>query len=470
MKLFSFEDEMTQDIETAEGGDTVEAAVNEAVVEAEQEHPDEEIVAVDNAIEAGDDLEHVEEFVEKQEEQGGMDEDTAEAVKIAVEAIARRVGYNPKNIYQLYATESFASSSSRKVNTQLAMEGIKDFLKNLWEKIKAFAMKIWDKIKEFWDKHFSTVGRLVKKLEALGEKIAESSGNRKDTGGKDIKAPSDIARAFKTSGTLSISDVREYMTDVKGFVEGIKAQSTTGINTVLSKVDEQIKEITDKYEKVGTDSYGKSKEEIREAFSKIDEEFKSGEISKALNVNAVKYVFGDNASFTGGEEVVIPKVVGGKKLVVEADETRITLTLQSIDESSDASLDMVIASKKDLADLNRDMTKMLNTYLYLKDNVNKVNDTVNKFIKNADKKIKEVSTAFATFEVKAAKGKKAESVVEGNIQAAMEKSLSKQLHTFSRISNFYANVFRMAKTIVISTVQAGVRYITFTLKQYKSAE
>jgi hypothetical protein len=52
----------------------------------------------------------------------------------------------------------------------------------------------------------------------------------------------------------------------------------------------------------------------------------------------------------------------------------------------------------------------------------------------------------------------------------MEKSLSKQVHIFSRVSTFYANVFRMAKTITISTVQAGVRYIVFTLKQYKAAE
>jgi hypothetical protein len=463
MKLFSFEDEMSHDIEAGEGGDTVEAAVNEAVVEAEQEHPDEEIVAVDNAIEAGDDLEHVEEFVEKQEEQGGMDEDTAEAVKIAVEAIARRVGYNPKNIYQLYATESFASSSSRRVNTQLAMEGIKDFLKNLWEKIKAFAMKIWGKLKEFWDKHFSTVGRLVKKLEALSERIADSSGTRKDTGGKDIKAPSDIARAFRTTSTLSVADVKEYVKEAGDFVTKIKGRVTSSLGNVLSKVDSEMANIVVKYDSVVSSDTHKTKDEIQSELNKIDEEFRNGNISKETNVEVAKTVLEVSSITADKENVIIPKVVGGKKLVVEVDETRINLTLTSGDEASDASLDMVIASKKDLADLNRDMTKMLNNYLYLKDNVNKVNDLMNKFIKDADKKVKDVATVIGKTAAGSDDRKKL-------VIAGLEKSLSKHIHIFSRVSNFYANVFRMTKTIVISTVQAGVRYITFTLKQYKSAE
>jgi len=105
---------------------------------------------------------------------------------------------------------------------------------------------------------------------------------------------------------------------------------------------------------------------------------------------------------------------------------------------------------------------MLNTYLYLKDNVNKVNDFINKFIRNADKKVKDSAQNFASTVSNTDKQK--------IVQAAMEKSLSKQIHLFSRVSTFYANVFKMVKTIVISTIQAGVRYITFTLKQYKPVE
>jgi hypothetical protein len=462
MKLFSFEDEMSHDIEAGEGSDSVEAAVNEAVVEAETEHPDEEIVAVDNAIEAGDDLEHVEEFVEDQEEKGGMDEDTAEAVKIAVEAIARRVGYNPKNIYQLYATESFASSSSRKVNTQLAMEGIKDFLKNLWEKIKAFVMKIWGKLKEFWDKHFSTVGRLVKKLEALGEKIADSSGTRKDTGGKDIKAPSDIARAFRTTSTLSAGDVKEYVKEAGDFVTNIKTRVTGSLDKILTKIDGRMSNIATSYNSIVNSNTLNTKEQIQSEFSRIDEEYRSGDKSKENNIQVVEDVLGKQIT-AGTEHTVLGKVVGGKKLVVEVDESRINLTLTAGDDSYDSSLDMVIASKKDLADLNRDMTKMLNNYLYLKDNVNKVNDLMNKFIKDADKQVKTLAETSGG----SARGNEER---RNMVKTAMEKSLSKQVHIFSRVSTFYANVFRMAKTITISTVQAGVRYITFTLKQYKSAE
>jgi hypothetical protein len=454
MKLFSFEDEMSHDIEAGEGGDSVEASVNEVVAEAETEHPDEEITAVDNAIEAGDDLEHVEEFVEKQEEQGGMDEDTAEAVKIAVEAIARRVGYNPKNIYQLYATESFASSSSRRVNTQLAMEGIKDFLKNLWAKIKAFVMKIWGKLKEFWDKHFSTVGRLVKKLEALSERIADSSGTRKDTGGKDIKAPTDIARAFRTTSTLSTGDVKEYVTEasnfvlkVKGFTSGASAMMET-IKTEGSIVkDDDITEYTNINEN-----------QIEEKIRELESEYEKHNFDEQLNKKIIGGIT-ENTSYGGEETALLSKIVGGKKLVAEVNDKRISLTLQPGDDSYDSSLDMVIASKKDLADLNREMTKMLNNYLYLKDNVNKVNDAVNKFIKETDKNIN--SKLDEKFRDKPKLNK---------LKTVLQKHASKAMYKFSNISTFYANLFKMTKTIVISTIQAGVRYITFTLKQYKSAD
>jgi hypothetical protein len=463
MKLFSFEDELTQDIEAGEATDSVEATVNEAVVEAEQEHPDEEIEAVDSAIEAGDDLEKVEEFVEAQEEKGGMDEDTAEAVKLAVEAIAHRVGYNPKNIYQLYATESFASASSRRVNTQLAMEGIKDFLKNLWEKIKAFVMKIWGKLKEFWDKHFSTVGRLVKKLEALSDRIADSSGVRKDTAGKDIKAPADIARAFRTTSTLSIGDVKEYVDEISGFVTKIKGRVASNFDNVLSKVNETMNFIVVKYNKIKNDSTLNTKDQIQSEFSKVDEEFRTGSYSKESNILIAKTILDDKNITAGNEHTVLSKVVGGKKLVVEVDESRITLTLQPGDDSYDSTVDMVIPSKKDLADLNREMIKMLNNYLYLKDNVNKVNDTINKFIKDADKKVKDYTERYV-------KNINDTDTRKDMLKIAMEKSLSKQIHIFSRASAFYANLFRITKTITIETIQAGVRYITFTLKQYKSVE
>jgi Mg2+ and Co2+ transporter CorA len=336
------------------------------------------------------------------------------------------------------------------------MEGIKDFLKNLWEKIKAFVMKIWGKLKEFWDKHFSTVGRLVKKLEALSEKIADSSGVRKDTAGKDIKAPADIARAFRTTSTLSIGDVKEYVKEAFDFTTKIKGRVTSSLDNILGKVNDKMNTIVTNYSSITVDK-NSSKEQIQSEFSRVDEEYRSGTHSKEFNLDVARTVLEDTSIKAGEEHTVLSKVVGGRKLVVEFDEYRINLTLQPGDDSYDSSVDMVIPSKKDLADLNREMTKMLNTYLYLKDNVNKVNDLINRFIKEADKKVKTL----------------AETNSNGRpepFKTAMEKSLSKQVHLFSRISTFYANVFKMTKTIVIETIQAGVRYITFTLKQYKTVE
>ena len=59
-------------------------------------------------------MEEVEGLVEDAVENGeGLDPVAAEAVRISVEAICARIGANPKAVYPLYATENFASASSR---------------------------------------------------------------------------------------------------------------------------------------------------------------------------------------------------------------------------------------------------------------------------------------------------------------------------------------------------------------------
>jgi ferredoxin-thioredoxin reductase catalytic subunit len=334
------------------------------------------------------------------------------------------------------------------------MEGIKDFLKNLWAKIKAFVMKIWGKLKEFWDKHFSTVGRLVKKLEALGEKIADSSGTRKDTGGKDIKAPSDIARAFKTTSTLSIADVKEYVKEAGEFVLKVKTYSLSSVTKTLEVIRAKNPDSENEFNKYANVSENEIEEKIRE----IETKYEQGNPDEEVN-HIVMAGFIENNNYKGEEAVLLSKIVGGKKLVAEVNDKRISLTLQPGDDSYDSSVDMVIASKKDLADLNRDMTKMLNNYLYLKDNVNKVNDAVNKFIKETDKNIN--SKLDEKFKDKPELNK---------LRTVIQKYASKAMYKFSSISAFYANLFKMTKTITISTIQATVRYISFTLKQYKAAE
>jgi hypothetical protein len=440
MKLFSFEDETTQNVEALDSADTLESDVNEIVVEAEKEHPDEEIETINEAVEAGNDLEKVEDFVEAQEQKGGMDEDTAEAVRLAVEAIAHRVGYNPKRIYQLYATESFATSSSRKVNTQLAMEGIKEFLAELWEKVKKFVMTLWDKIKEFWDKHFDKVVKSIKKLEALNEELKNSNIKYEKEGFK-VKIPENIARAFRTdTTTLDIRDVNAYVESAEKFISDVKNNITSGVKNSLDEMYNNIVNGTKKY-----------KFDIKEA---VNGNVEKDEAKKDLFVNIIRIVLNLH-EFDGERKVLIDNIVGGRELVAIINSSgQPDITLEE-NNKPNKTTDMVIPSKESLIDLNKKLISMLNEYIYIKDNINKVRE-INKEFTN---KLKDHYQKYFKEAIGDEYGKKEEIMVKMGVNA--------YANIFSLINVFFGKILKLAKTIATDTAQACIEYISFILKEFK---
>ena len=163
-----------------------------------------EVAEIESGVEEGmgaaDQLEQVEEVVAQAAEGEGLDPVAAEAIKIAVEAICSRIGANPKAVYSLYAAENFQSASSRKANTKYALEGVGEFLKDLWKKIKAALSNLWAKVKAFWDKNISTLGRVKKALDSMKQKVSTSSGKLKDQAYIE-SAPGGLAAAFGFSGS-----------------------------------------------------------------------------------------------------------------------------------------------------------------------------------------------------------------------------------------------------------------------------
>lgn len=210
-KLFALEE-----LDTAVDAVELEAApevgeVADVQVEVEQDLAEagQSEAAIDEGMGAADQLEQVEEVVADAVENGeGLDPVAAEAIRIAVEAICARVGANPKAVYSLYATENFQSASSRKANSKIALEGIGEFLKNLWEKIKAAISNLWEKIKAFWNKHVSSLGRTIKALESMKEKISRTKG----TGTfQPVEVPSSLSSIFPTkAATLGIEEIETF--------------------------------------------------------------------------------------------------------------------------------------------------------------------------------------------------------------------------------------------------------------------
>lgn len=200
-KLFALEEAEleTGEVEMEAAPEVGEVADVETEVVPEVAEVSDIQTGIDEGMGAADQLEQVEEVVEQAAEGEGLEPVAAEAIKIAVEAICARVGANPKAVYSLYATENFQSASSRKANTKYALEGVSEFLKDLWKKIKSALTNLWAKVKAFWDKHISTLGRVKKALESMKQKVAASTGKLEKQAYVE-SAPGGIASAFGFGG------------------------------------------------------------------------------------------------------------------------------------------------------------------------------------------------------------------------------------------------------------------------------
>jgi hypothetical protein len=241
-KLFAMEELETDLPESELEVSPEEGEVADVQVQVEQEVSEvaDDSAAIDEGIEAADQLEQVEEVVSSAAEEGeGLDPVAAEAIKIAVEAICARVGANPKTVYALYATENFQSASSRKANTKIALEGIGDFLKNLWTKIKTALLNLRAKAKAFFEKYFTTMGRVKEALKSSQVALAKTSGEVK--GDKYIKeAPSSLVDAFGVLGDVKSSSIEGF---IKAHVEADKVALEIASSGVVfaSKAVETVK-------------------------------------------------------------------------------------------------------------------------------------------------------------------------------------------------------------------------------------
>ena len=177
---------------------------------------------VEEGMGAADQLEQVEEVVAQAAEGEGLEPVAAEAIKIAVEAICARIGANPKAVYSLYAAENFQSASSRKANTKYALEGVGEFLKDLWKKIKAALTNLWAKVKAFWAKHVSSLGQVKKALESMKQKVGSSSGKLEGKAYVE-EAPGSLGDAFGHAGEISTKSIESVIAQHANLTESADA-------------------------------------------------------------------------------------------------------------------------------------------------------------------------------------------------------------------------------------------------------
>ena len=424
-KLFALENDGAQ-VEEMEVADTEVGEVADVQTDVMDDAGDisEDSEGVESGVEAGEDLEKVEDLVEASIENGdGLDPVAAEAIRIAVESICSRVGANPKAVYSLYATENFSSPSSRKSNSRIALEGVKDFLKELWAKIKATLTSVWNKVKAFWAKHVSTLGRVKKALESMKSKVSSSSGKLDGKAYVD-EAPSGLVSAFAGKEDITAKVVENYITSHATF---------TGT----------VKDVTD-----GVAAFNNAA-----AALKNEKDFRSENVKKILG-SMPKGKSTDGKTVSG---TLIGGVINTVTLKPEPSDDDASIEFQIENESIDdaeTKLGISVAGKDQLKSVLNSCISVINETIKQKEKSDKLNEAINKATSALSRVID--STDIGAVEKTKQEGVKTEAKAQRNLVKLMYKINAKTPVIQNNVVSY--NV-KLAKAVLA--------YCSFCLKNYK---
>lgn len=417
-KIFALENEDNyEDVELETSQEEGEAAAVQQEVEGELVEVDGMADGIEEAGEAEEQLQEVSDLVESSTEDGeGLDPVAAEAVRIAIEAICTRLGTTGKamGMTSLYATENFASASSRRANTEIAQEGIKEFLKKIWEKIKSAIASLTKKITDFWQKHLSSLGRVRKAVDAMKKTVSGMGKNLKGSAFVE-KAPGGLKSAFPADTDISAALVMAYL-----------ANHSAGEHYL-----NQIDNIQDKI------AQGKS---ILTASS--GDKRSVTKLLKTLSVEG-EIVYGTKDK----------PLVGGKynTITIEVDVEDGTIDYTTDSETIDSKEDvgLAIPSKDKLKDVVAVCNGLVKQMEVIQKNADKMIKSVNKVTQEIDRLV-----------------------------ADAQGSTNKKISEMGYVARKYMNLFHKAQAQAIKTaprvfsdniaaVRAGLAFCGFCVKQYK---
>ncbi|MDD2819454.1 MAG: hypothetical protein PHN51_11760 [Candidatus Nanopelagicales bacterium] len=304
----------SDDLNAEVGGDLESGAEVGAIAEVEADvssdvvEMGETISDIEGGVAAGDQLAEVEDVLTSAVDSGeGLSEVAAESVRLALRAICAPIGANPKTVYAMYAKESFQSDSSRLANSQFALEGVKEFSKDLYKKLKAALERLWTKAKAFWDKHISNLGRVKKATEAMKKKAKASSGKLK--AGPFVESiPASLAKGFIASGQLDYSNVKKVI-DAHLTFAGSVANGLEASGQLIGVLTAQIKQLTSsdavpEFDKTGEETVIEAKGLYGDRDLKVTMDISNDDDSVTVDFN-IEYEDGD-ADADGSKGMTIP--------------------------------------------------------------------------------------------------------------------------------------------------------------------
>jgi hypothetical protein len=203
-KLFPALEELeNQGAEVAASAPISEAELADAQAADEVEAIGSEMDAVNDAVVNGEtgaaELEKFEEIVEKSVESGeGMSPETAEAVQVGLETIANRLGLPAgASSFRMPSLESFSGTSGRVASSRVALEGIGEMGKKVWNAIKRLAARF----KELWFKFVNAIKKLYNNRIGHIESVIAKAKELKKKGAK-LKKGKDEVQMYQSLQTV----------------------------------------------------------------------------------------------------------------------------------------------------------------------------------------------------------------------------------------------------------------------------
>lgn len=247
---------------------------------------------IEDLLEVAQGLENLLDIATESLQAGGLTTTDAKLFKIAVESYSSRVEgltFSPTP-----ALEAFGGTASRYETTTVAMEGLVENLKAIWEHIKAAFKKAWEAIKSFVSAMSNGMKALETRAKALTAAVDKTKG----------KAEGKIA---VNGGALAY----EGKTDIKSIVKGLKATAVI-VESVVTKGVIVCDNIYDQIEANLRD--GSAVLDIEKAFK--NERLKVGAISGGYTVSDLLEIAKDGAG--SSTEIDVPALGDIKSLGLAA--------------------------------------------------------------------------------------------------------------------------------------------------------
>jgi len=176
--------------------------------------------AVDEAVEAVSSLEAYCVALEAANATGGLTREGAAVMNIGLEHIYSQLGFRKEDT-KVVSMENFGQASSRANATQIAMESVKDKLKEIWAAIIAHIKKAIEWVKGHFNKIFGTAERLQKRAKALSQAAgsANVSGQPKEKTFENER----LVKALHINGAIP-ADLPKELTKIKTVADNVFTQ------------------------------------------------------------------------------------------------------------------------------------------------------------------------------------------------------------------------------------------------------